>query len=161
MNKIDNNLPFYFWHNSYLEIEHIFVPFQRKKAAAAPPDESDEESNDSSILSGSESSDSDNMVKDGVPMQHQDEPMLFDDIKLGMWVIVIYEEEKFLAKVHCKSTDAPTKLINVLCLEKPLRINTPQSFTKSSFDVEKVCRTEIIPYQTQFDENGKKTRKWL
>ena len=40
-------------------------------------------------------------------MQHQDEPMLFDDIKPGMWVIVI-SEEKCLAKVKHKSTDAPT-----------------------------------------------------
>ena len=53
------------------------------------------------------------MVKDGVSMQHQDEPMLFDDIKPGMWVIVI-SEEKFLAKVKHKSTDAPTQLIKVL-----------------------------------------------
>ena len=34
-------------------------------------------------------------------MQHQDELMLFDDIKPGMWVIVIYEE-KFLVKVQHK-----------------------------------------------------------
>ena len=40
-------------------------------------------------------------------MQYQDEPMLFDDIKPGMWVIVIYKE-KFLAKVQHKSTNAPT-----------------------------------------------------
>ena len=32
-----------------------------------------------------------NVVKHGVSMQHQDEPMLFDDIKAGMWVSVIYE----------------------------------------------------------------------
>ena len=70
-------------------------------------------------------------------MQYQDEPMLFDDIKPGMWVIVIYKE-KFLAKVQHKSTNAPTQLINVLCSEKPLAINTPQSFEKSSFDAEKV-----------------------
>ena len=62
-------------------------------------------------------------------------------------------------KVQCKSTDAPTQLINVLCLEKLLEISTPQSFEKSSFDVEKVYRTEIRPYQTQIDENRKKTRK--
>ena len=43
MNEIDNILPFYFWHDSYLEIQHIFVPFNRKKATAVPPDESDEE----------------------------------------------------------------------------------------------------------------------
>ena len=116
--------------------------------------------NDSSILSDSELSDNDNVVKNGVSMQHQDKPMPFDDIKPGMWVIVIYEE-KFLAKVQHKSTDVPTQLINVLCLEKPLGINTPQSFKKSSFDVEKVHRTEIGPYQTQIDKNGKKTHKWL
>ena len=107
-------------------------------------------------MSDSELSDNDDVVKDGVSMQHQDEPMLFHDIKPGMWVIVIYEEENFLAKVQHKSTDAPTQLINVLCLEKPLGINTPKSFKKSSFDVEKVYRSEIRPYQTQIDENGKR-----
>ena len=91
-------------------------------------------------------------------MQHQDEPMLFDDIKPGVWVIVIYEEEQFLVKVQHKSTDAPTHLINVLCLEKPLGINTPKSFEKSSFDAEKVYRTEIRPYQTQIDKNGKRRK---
>ena len=74
----------------YLEIQHIFVPFYRKKATAAPPEQSDEELNDSRILSDSKLSDNDNVVKDGVSMQHQCEPMLFDDIKHGMWVIVIY-----------------------------------------------------------------------
>ena len=160
MNKIDNISPFYFWHNSYLEIEPIFVPFHQKKATAAPPDESDNESNDSSILSDSELSGND-VVQDGVSMQHQDEPLLFDDIKPGIWVTVIYEEKNCLAKVQRKSTDAPTQLINVPCLEKPLGINTFQNFKKSRFDVEKVHRTEIRPYQTQIDENGKKTRKWL
>ena len=92
-------------------------------------------------------------------MQHQEKPMLFDDIKPGMWVIVIYEEEKFLAKVQHESTDAPTQLFNVLCLEKALTINTPQSFEKSSFDAEKVYRIEIRPYQTQIDDNGKKRHK--
>ena len=125
MNKIDNILPFYFWHNSYLDIQHIFAPFYRKKATAAPPDESDEELNDSSILLDSELSDNDNLVKDGVSILHQDEPMQFVDIKPGMWVIVIHEEEKYLAKVQYRSTDAPTQLLNVLCLEKPLEINTP------------------------------------
>ena len=124
MNKIDNIPPFYFWHNSYLEIEPIFVPFHQKKATAAPPDESDNESNDSSILSDSELSSNDNVVQDGVSMQHQDEPLLFDDIKPGIWVTVIYEEKNCLAKVQRKSTDAPTQLINVPCLEKPLGINT-------------------------------------
>ena len=66
MNEIDNILPFYFWHDSYLEIQHIFVPFNRKKATAVPPDESDEESNDSSTLSDSELSDNDSVAKDGI-----------------------------------------------------------------------------------------------
>ena len=94
-------------------------------------------------------------------MQHQDEPLLFDDIKPGIWVTVIYEEKNCLANVQHKSTDAPTQLINVPCLEKPLGINTFQNFKKSHFDVEKVHRTEIRPYQTQIDENEKKARKWL
>ena len=76
-------------------------------------------------MSDSELSDNDNVVQDGVSMQHQGEPVLFDDIKPGMWVIVIYEEEKFQAKVQHKSTDTPTQLIIVLCFEKALGINTP------------------------------------
>ena len=43
---------------------------------------------------------------------------------------------------------------------KALRNNTPESFEKSSSDVVKVHRTEIRQYQTQIDENGKKTQKW-
>ena len=46
--------------------------------------------------------------------------MLFDDNKPGMWIIVNYEEEKFLAKVQHKSTGNTTQLVNVLCLKKPL-----------------------------------------
>ena len=84
--------------------------------------------------------------------------MLFDDIKAGMWVSVIYEE-KFLTKLQHKSIDAPTQLINVLCLEKALGINTPQRFKKSSFHVEKVYRTEIRPYQREIDENGKRHKR--
>ena len=62
-----------------------------------------------------------------------------------MWVIVIYEEDKFLAKVQHKSIDAPTQLINLLCLEKHLGINTHQSFEKSSFDAESLQdRNQII-----------------
>ena len=56
------------------------------------------------------------MVEGGVSMQHQEKPMLFDDIKPGMWVIVIYEEEKFLAKVQHESTDAPTQLTHLKAL---------------------------------------------
>ena len=81
MNKIDNILPFHFWHNSYFEIKYIFVPFHRKKATAAPPDESDEKSNDSSILSDSELSDN-NVVKDCISMPHQDEPCYLMTLKL-------------------------------------------------------------------------------
>ena len=66
MNKIDNILPFISGIIPTLRYKHIFVLFHTKKATAAPPDESGEELNDSSILSDSEFSDNDNVVKDGV-----------------------------------------------------------------------------------------------
>ena len=64
-------------------------------------------------------------------------------------VFFIYEE-KLSAKVQLKSTHAPTQFIDVLCLEKPFEINTlihSKASKKSSFDVEKVYRTEISKHK--------------
>ena len=75
-----------------------------------------------------------------------------------MWVIVIYEEKKKSALVQHKSTDAPTQLINLLCLEKHLGINTHQSFKKSSFDAESLQDRNQIISNTNRQEWKKDTK---
>ena len=80
------------------------------------------------------------------------------DVKEGMWVVVNYEEEKFLGKVQSKAKTT----ITVLCLEKPLGIREPQSFESGDgFDYDFVYATDLKPYLTQMNKDGKKGRKWL
>ena len=87
-----------------------------------------------------------------------EKPMIFNDVEAGMWVIVVYEGEKFLGKVQDKKVGQ----FNVLCLEKQSGINIPQNFEKGEgVYYDNVCKTDIKPEQTQVDEDGKKTRKWF
>ena len=67
------------------------------------------------------------------------------DIKAGMWVVVVYEEERFIRKVQHKMAGE----VNVRCLEKPLGINLPQLFEPGEgIYYAKVYRTDIRPSQT-------------
>ena len=51
---------------------------------------------------------------------------------------------------------------NVLGLEKPFGINVPQNFKKGEgVYYDNFIKTDIKPEQTQFDEDGKKRRKWF
>ena len=86
------------------------------------------------------------------------ELMHYDDVQPGIWVVVVYEEEKFIGKVQHKKGGE----VNVRCLEKPLGINTPQIFEPGEgIYYEKVYKTDIIPTQTQTDVDGKQKRKWF
>ena len=80
------------------------------------------------------------------------------DVKAGMWVVVVYEEERFIGKVQHKKAGE----VNVRCLEKPLGINLPQLFEPGErIYYAKMYRTDIRPSQTQTDEDGKQKRKWF
>ena len=86
------------------------------------------------------------------------EPMDFNEVEIGMWVVAVYEMERFLGKVIAKKVGK----FNVDCLEKPFGINTPQFFENDE-DVwyDKVYKTGVIPQQTQIDADGNKCRKWF
>ena len=51
------------------------------------------------------------------------QPMPFDDVNIGMWVIAIYEDEKWLANV----VDKWGNQVLVHCLEKPFGVKEPQN----------------------------------
>ena len=48
---------------------------------------------------------------------------IFDDVNIGMWVIAIYEDEKWLANV----VDKRGNQVLVRCLEKPFGVKEPQN----------------------------------
>ena len=61
--------------------------------------------------------------------------------KKGDWVVVIYEEEKFIGKV----ANVVNGQAAVQCLTKPLGINTSQDFEADSVYYETVYYTSIMP----------------
>ena len=85
-----------------------------------------------------------------------DDPMDYDDVLIGMWVVVKYEGEKFIRNVDVKKNGE----ISVLCLEKPFGIREPQSYESGEpIFYDKVYETDIVPKPTQTDHTGKKQRK--
>ena len=83
----------------------------------------------------------------------------YNDVTIGMWVITIYEDEKWLGKV----VDKKEKQICVRCLEKPFGVKEPQNLEREENAVyfDRVFRTDAVPILTQYDANGKKGRKWF
>ena len=83
----------------------------------------------------------------------------YDDVKIGMLVIAIYEQEKWLGKVVEKKANQ----VCVRCLEKPFGINLLQDLERDENAVyfSRVFYTNIVPILTQTDANGRKGRKWL
>ena len=79
----------------------------------------------------------------------------FEDVQLNSWVLVIYEEEKFMGKVLAKGA---TK-VKVQCLTKPYGIPTAQEFEKDAIYYDEVFEAPVIPWATELDDNGKRTRK--
>ena len=53
-------------------------------------------------------------------------PISYDDVKIGMWVINIYENEKWLVDAVNKKANQ----ICVRCLEKPYGVNEPQNLER-------------------------------
>ena len=62
-------------------------------------------------------------------------------VKEGDWLVVIYEEEKFIGKV----ANVVNGQAAMPCLTKPLGINTPQDFEADTIYHETVHYTSIIP----------------
>ena len=80
-------------------------------------------------------------------------PINPDNMKEGDWVLVEYEEERFLGKVICVKGNE----VQVRCLQKPYGIREPQEFE---------LEEDAIFYKRVFNANEhpkmiKKGRKWL
>ena len=58
------------------------------------------------------------------PTNEYGDPLDYDHVKAGMWVVVLYEEERFIGKVQ----DKQGVQVNVRCLALPFGINIPQEF---------------------------------
>ena len=61
-----------------------------------------------------------------INLQNDSNLMNINEVEVGMWVIVIYEDEKFLGKVLKKVSDQCC----VRCLTKPFGIRTPQDMER-------------------------------
>ena len=79
-----------------------------------------------------------------------------EQVKIGMWVKVVYEGEKFLGKV----TDVKNGYYAVRCLERPFCIGQPQQFEKESQVIyyDEVYKTDVKP--TLAMNNNRGWRKW-
>ena len=54
------------------------------------------------------------------------QPIPFDDVNIGMWVIDIYQDEKWLANV----VDKRGNQVLVRCLEEPFGVKEPQNLQR-------------------------------
>ena len=76
-----------------------------------------------------------------------------EDVEEGDWVVVLYEEERFLGKVVGKAE----KFAHVRCLEKPYTIKEPQ-FLEQEEDAtwcNTIFKPDCIP------QNVKVGLKWM
>ena len=87
------------------------------------------------------------------------QPIPFDDVNIGMWVIAIYEDEKWLADV------VYTRGNQVLfcCLEKPFGIKEAQNleWEEDTIFIEQVFHKDVVPTLLQIASNRKKGCKWF
>ena len=82
----------------------------------------------------------------------------YENVAIGMLVITIYDNEKFLGNVIEKKSNQ----IRVRCLEKPLGLNDLQDLEREEDAAFFNCvfKTNIKSVLTQVDANDKKRRKW-
>ena len=90
----------------------------------------------------------------------------FKELKFGMWVIVEYEEERFLGQVQetavGKIDGRVKKEARVKCLEMPYGINEPQNFENGDgIFYNRWYRTNKIPEKTNLNKKGQRTRKTM
>ena len=75
------------------------------------------------------------------------------DARVEMWVIVVYEGEKFLGTIQKIGNGK----FNARCLEKALGITGPQLQERDTIDYDYAYKTNIQPKLSDIDANGKKT----
>ena len=77
-------------------------------------------------------------------------PIPYEKVKEWMWVIVIYEEEKWIGKVVTKGHDQ----VCVRCLEKPFVIHQPVVGERRRFHLFQPGLSQW--YHTRYPTNGRK-----
>ena len=84
-------------------------------------------------------------------------PLEYELVRLGDWVLVVYEEEKSLGRVIAKVQNQ----FKVQCLQKPFGICLAQQFEKEIDTIfyKEVYKAPVIPWATELDDNGNRTRK--
>ena len=115
--------------------------------------ESDEESDANSDVESDEERNREADKSDS-ELLISDQPMNFDDVLIGMWVVVQYEGEKFIGIVDSKNENNGEYMVR--CLEKPYGIREAQSYENgSAICYSAVYETSAIPTPTRVG------RKWL
>ena len=85
------------------------------------------------------------------------EPMAYDDVSAGMWVVVMYEEERFLGKVIEKRCGEYL----VKCLSMPFGVRIPQQYEDDDgVYYTEVFQTDIVPENKRIIQDGKKSREY-
>ena len=72
----------------------------------------------------------------------QRSPLDYEDVRINAWIVVMYEEEKFLG---CVLSKGPWQF-NVRCLEKPYGIDTAHDFEKDLVYYSEVFEAPIKPW---------------
>ena len=85
------------------------------------------------------------------------EELLFEDVTVNSWVLVLYEGEKFLGQCLSKINGK----FRVQCLSMPYGIRSAQVFEKEVDIVyyDKVYKPPIFPWAIELDDEWKLTRK--
>ena len=90
-------------------------------------------------------------------MAVSEEPMAYDDVSAGMWVVVMYEGERFLGKVIQKKCGEYL----VKCLSMPFGVRIPQQYEDDEgVYYTEVFQTDIVPENKRIIKDGKKSREY-
>ena len=98
-----------------------------------------------------------------------DEPMQYDDVEVGMWIVVAYDGKKYLGKVIKKEMvkgDKYSGKYTVKCLSEPFPIPFHLNRSPLFENVEptwypQVWRINAVVKQVQIEKKGKRSRKWF
>ena len=79
-------------------------------------------------------------------------PINYDNVNVGIWVIIIYENEKWLGNV----VDKKANQVCVRCLEKQYGVKEPQNLERKedAIFVDQVFHTDVAPILSQIGANG-------
>ena len=86
-------------------------------------------------------------------------PLRFEEVKVNSWVLVLYEQEKFLGRCLGKAGGK----FQVQCLSLPYGIGKAQPFENENDAVyyNEVYKSPVTPWIPKYDDDGNRSRKTL